>query len=158
MATSTNSPADAVDDAAGALTRGFSFTRRRFSKQLKRLNVGRASRRTKQMRRLWTKVHRGNRLGTADGDVLTNHLGLCLQLAFTAQRRGASGDDGGGGEAAEEAVKREVYAVKKMEMANGETAAEFLVRRGGAEGVRGVEVVVGNGCALVQECVRDSGV
>jgi 1-phosphatidylinositol-4-phosphate 5-kinase len=116
---------NAVDDAAGALTRGFSFTRRRFSKQLKRLNVGRASRRTKQMRRLWTKVHRGNRLGTADGDVLTNHLGLCLQLAFTAQRRGASGDDGGDGEAVEEAVKREVYAVKKMEMANGETLPNF---------------------------------
>ena len=116
---------DAVDDAAGALTRGFSFTKQRITKQMKRLNVGRASRRTKQMRRLWTKVHRGNRLGTADGDVLTNHLGLCLQLAFTAQSRGASGDDSGGGEAAEETVKREVYAVKKMEMANGELLPNF---------------------------------
>ena len=49
---------NAVDDAAGALTRGFSFTRRRFSKQLKRLNVGRASRRTRTRRRPARRVPR----------------------------------------------------------------------------------------------------
>ena len=49
------------------------------------MTVGSASKKAKRTAKRWRAVHRGNRIGRAERDAVTNHLGLCLQVAFTAQ-------------------------------------------------------------------------
>lgn len=138
--------ANAVDDVSVALERGFSFTRKQFMRQFKRLHVegggdheeetdGKKSKRSARRRRrraqrIWTRVHRGNRMGasaTVGGDLVTNHLGLCLQLAFTAQMSRAKEEEivSGSVEHARENVTREVYAVESLALTEEERLPSF---------------------------------
>ena len=72
-------------DGDAGRPRGFSFTKREFTRRFKRMTVGSASKKAKRTAKRWRAVHRGNRIGRAERDAVTNHLGLCLQVAFTAQ-------------------------------------------------------------------------
>ena len=145
--------ANAVDDVSVAMQRGFSFTRKQFARQFRRLRVerdgrddgdgaetggagGKKSNRKRRKRgkrraqRIWTRVHRGNRMGssaTVGGDLVTNHLGLCLQLAFTAQMSRAKEEEivSGSVAHARENVTREVYAVESLALTEEERLPSF---------------------------------
>lgn len=107
--------------------RGFSFTKREFKRRFKRMTVGSASKTTKRSGKRWRAVHRGNRIGRAERDAVTNHLGLCLQVAFTAQSESREAYERSfrDGEVGDGAVKREVYAVRDVALDNGDALPPF---------------------------------
>jgi len=123
-----------ITAATGALEtsrRGFSFTKREFKRRFKRMTVGSASKTTKRSKKRWRAVHRGNRIGRAERDAVTNHLGLCLQVAFTAQSESREAyersfrDGEVVGREGDGAVKREVYAVRNLTLDNGDALPPF---------------------------------
>lgn len=74
---------------------------------------------------MWTRVHRGNRLCEAEADALTNHLGVCLQFAFTARDGERAKSCDGDVDEDDEPVVREVYGVKGLALENGERLPNF---------------------------------
>lgn len=110
--------------ADAALTRGFSFTKRRFARQFRRMRLG-GKKSARRARRLWTRVHRGNRLCESELDALTNNLGVCLQFVFTANEAERTSSSVGKDHEGEGAIAREVYGVKGLELENGEPLPKF---------------------------------
>ena len=118
-----------ADETAKAIQRGFSLTKKHFNRQFRKLRIRQSKTGSMRVRRLWTKVHRGNRLGVDDdADMLTNHLGVCLQFAFTAMQGEREAFESGaydgvwpemGG------VTREVYSASGLRLANDEALPDF---------------------------------
>ncbi len=132
----TGARAKGTTDGDEGRPRGFSFTKREFTRRFKRMTVGSASKKAKRTAKRWRAVHRGNRIGRAERDAVTNHLGLCLQVAFTAQSEAreayersvgdADGEVGAEAKGVEtESVKREVYAVRGLTLENGDALPPF---------------------------------